>query len=141
MNEITDVYSNKILVTLTLVEQELKLINTFQTILFNLNFGAINRDDLPAYDVFYKCWQEVNNLYDFLKNKYAKKLSPEEREELDALINKYIITNSTTLEDLRRAKDLIIKIMSISNFDNVILAEKIKIGLENYLKGRGISVK
>ena len=125
-----EIFSDKIRLAGTLVEKELSLINSYNSLIYNLNMGYDELTELDESGDFYKCFTDLLNLYDFLRYDYVVKLKAEEVQELEGIIARYKKERVVRLDQLERAKDLILKVMSISKFHDV-LRESDNAGWEN----------
>lgn len=116
-----DIYLDKIKLGAMIVEKELSAINQFNQLISEINQEIVPLEALKVWPLYNWCFQNLSELYDFLKYDYAKKLGKKDQETLKIIFSKYQDrSNNLTLQDLKNGKELILKLMSKSRFHDVI---------------------
>ena len=115
------IFSDKIRLSGLIIEKEFLMINTFQNILRESRLNNINEKEIYLQPDFILAFQNVAEIYDFLKYTYLDKIDEKEKDMLIAIMEKYENRDFLCMQDLRVSKDLILKILAKSKFHEVSL--------------------
>lgn len=115
-----EIYLDKIRLGATIVDKELILIGAYNSLLKDLRERSDILDFLNEYEKFNVVWQNLAELYDFLKNDYLSKINKEERERIKEIMQHYTDNLPLTLGQLKEAKEIILRIMSLSKFHDIV---------------------
>ncbi len=117
-----DVYLDKIRLGWTLIEKELDLINQHTTLINNIKRGYIDRDRVTEYDAYRFAWQNLIELYQFLRHGYTKILKKDDEKKLKDIITRYMSIDEIepSLIELNTAVGIIMDVMGRSGFHELI---------------------
>lgn len=127
MNE--EIFQDKIKLSAVITDKELTLISSFNYLTYHLRLRPDLLKDIEFYPTFYDTWRHLAEIYDFLKNDYLNKLGKFDLVGISAIMEKYYNLESVDYSDLKKAKEIVLKIMSLSGFHTLLRNEEIA-GLE-----------
>ena len=127
--ESTNIFSDKIKLAGVLINKELTMISHVNMVK-SMKLGKdLDLDRLEEYNEWGWAWQNVSELYDFLKFEYMDRLKSKEpiiQKELEKIMKNYNYgKEAVSYLDLMLAHDGILKMMVLTGFHNVAQQEKI----------------
>lgn len=129
-----EVYLDKIRLGAIIVEKELRLINQYNNIIGDIRRGIISKKDIDIYPLYAWCWQNLAEIYDFLKNDYLTKITKSKEQEIKDIMKKFKDLESLSVDELTTAKEIILEIMSKSKFHDVVRKMDSSRGLDKIRK-------
>lgn len=114
------IFSDKIRLSGLIIEKEFLMIHTYQDVMREARLNSINDCDLWEYPEFILAFQNVAEIFDFLKFTYISKLEPKEQDLLIDIMQRYEEKRKLEIKDLRTAKDYVLKILALSKFHEVV---------------------
>jgi len=114
------IFSDKIKLASVLISKEMNMIFQVNSLKSALKSGRVDMARIDE-DPFYKwSWQNISELYDFLKFSYLDKLEKTDKENIEAIMKSYNNLNTKlTYEQLIQANDYILKMMAATGFHSV----------------------
>lgn len=121
--ESIEIFSDKIKLSSSLILKEMDMITHTNLIKSLSKNGLFDHDRKKDYLEWRWAWQNISELYDFLKFEYLEKLGkkePDVKKELERIMKKYnTSSDEMEYEELLFAEDGILKMMAISKFHSV----------------------
>jgi len=116
------IFLDKIKLSVVIVEKELKLISTYNTLVNDIRLrpDIKEKHTLLDYPPYQQSWQSLSELYDFLEYDYLKKLNKTKQTKIKSCLNNYKNLNDLSLDDLKVCVDIVREIMSLSKFHDVL---------------------
>jgi hypothetical protein len=122
-----NIFQDKIKLSAGIIQMEFNMIQEYQNIIRRVRTLELEKSSVREDPDYHTTWQMMGVLYKFLENKYALKLkqkSEEDYEKLKGIMEKYENENDVDYLEFKFAANQIIKIMSICNFDDVLVKEE-----------------
>lgn len=116
----SEVYLDKIKLGALIVEKELKLIEVFNELIYDLRIRSDIMDFINEYPPFLMCWRNLSELYDFLEYDYLGKIDKKKRDLIALIMNDYRKGLDVDIEQLKKAVEIIRLVMSKSKFHDVV---------------------
>lgn len=117
------IFIDKIKLAGALVSKEFNTINMVNHLKSMVKFKQINLNNVADYNEWFWSWQNISELYDFLKNDYLEPLKKADKELYEDIIeimdNYDKETTINTYPELKRAYNGILKMMALSKFHDV----------------------
>jgi len=116
-----NLWQDKLDFSAKIVDLELRLVSKCSAVINAHKYHAWPMDRLEKLEEFTHGWAIAHNLYDILKADYEHLLEDDEQEKLKIIMDKYSDWNERpTVDDLMLAKDLLLRLMSMSGFHDLI---------------------
>ena len=116
-----NLWQDKLAFSEKVVYKELEMISQYTAIINQLKFENYPIDRIRSLQSYKFCWANLNNLYQILINDYEKQLDDNDKTRLKEIIDIYNdINKEETLENLKEAKEIILKIMSKAGFHDLV---------------------
>lgn len=125
-----DIYLDKIKLGAVVVQKELELINLCNQIITDLRQGVIDRPRLLLYPTYNWAWQNLAELFDFLKHDYLSKIDKADRKKLNDIMKNYNSLGMLNLKDLLEAKEIILEVMAKARFHDIVRKAEYTHGLD-----------
>ncbi len=125
------IYLDKLKLSAILIHKQFLVISNVSSVVALVYKQSIELDRLRETSEWMWSWQNINELFDALKNEHLKKLDKDEQTQINGFVERYNTFDKTlTLADLMRTKEILLKLMSVSGFHDLGLKSDIVENLE-----------
>jgi len=119
MDNDKDIYLDKIRLGAVIVNKELEFINYYNNLIRNVRGGIIEEKYINEDELFGMCFQNLVELYDFLKDDYLEKLPKQDIEKINLAVEKWENLEPLGFDDLRESKRIMLSVMAKAGFHDI----------------------